>query len=340
MSNVVLHIGMPKTATTFLQRNVYRRHSDIESLRRLAGRDDSPENLHIFNLNSLSDDKFDPVATRYFYQQRIQNSSRKCQLLSWEDLSQSKARVTYQQKAERLFSVFGNSLFLVTIRNPLPLTYSLYSQWLRGVSKPNSSRTYMKYNSWLKRHLKKIGRGEPSELMKLMQGDVVNAYAKFFGEGNARIFLYEQLVADKNAFGRNMAAAMGVDPDQFVQLMGNRPVHQRLSVPHIKFIKHFKRPQSKQKPFDNLLKTYLRQLPEDWRTAVVDEMQGHDLRSPDEVIYWLSKFLFSYFDKARRPDIEEIEPEHEKDLLALTTPGLRAIAERFSLPLKDYGYDL
>lgn len=132
MAKVILHIGLPKTATTLLQQFVFNKLNDkIDYLGVIQPREEEQNNLflEILSLTTCSNTE---------YLQRLEtvksavgnrlNMQRLPLLVSEEMFSVDSGEVTWQGKLNRLGQLFeGHELtVLVTVRDPVSAVFSYY----------------------------------------------------------------------------------------------------------------------------------------------------------------------------------------------------------------------
>jgi hypothetical protein len=206
---VVIHIGLPKCASTTMQRFVFNQHPDIQFLgiyRPVYEWDAETD----YMVNAPAYDYLTVLKgteTLAFSQERLDGllpapEPGKIAVLSDEDLS-FPDKVDRVTKAQRLKASFPNAVILVTIRNPVEWVESWYLFEMRKLTK------YVPFDDWMDRHWRKL---EKSILRVLRYRALVQCYAELFGKNNVRITTLEDLRRDQPAFIRRICAEVGVDP--------------------------------------------------------------------------------------------------------------------------------
>jgi len=129
---VILHIGLPKTATTLLQQHVFtqlNKHIDYVGVKQPRLQNQEALYSDIWTLvcaeNSEYHQEIDVVKARI--KNRL-NSSNKTFVLSEECFCLDSSKTTWQEKLNRLANIFQdyNVQVLVTIRNPISAIFSYY----------------------------------------------------------------------------------------------------------------------------------------------------------------------------------------------------------------------
>lgn len=230
--NTLIHLGMPKTATTFLQMYLFAQHSQVSYLGKFEG-----ESLFVTPaIKRLAKCLRQP---RPFHNRRqFPELSRKVDELraSGKLLVFSDEGFTYsgrdnkRAQAETMRQVFGDAKILITIREPLSFMETLYLQELRGYHYHPSSykRLTRKFgmpprhfdidpwmdNAWSCNH--------HGAFDHLMVYDTAEAYADVFGEQNVLVKVYEEMKGANIPFVRQLSAEIGIDADESERLTASQ----------------------------------------------------------------------------------------------------------------------
>lgn len=116
----ILHIGLPKTATTSLQSNVF---PELIKLRPHINYNDPIiiQDLYLYMRGMLNEDRLDVLKSKL---------SAKNNFISFEFLVNSNPR-QWESSAEKIFNLFGNqTTILITVRDSESFMRSIYLQSL------------------------------------------------------------------------------------------------------------------------------------------------------------------------------------------------------------------
>lgn len=201
-----IHIGYPKTATTWLQRHVFSQHPEITYWTSL-------ENMKwIRQLPRLHDFDFHPDT----YREEILSSiadNNKIIVVSLESLVGDPFAGGYNSRinADRLHSLFPHAKIVITIRNQLTIIESLYKQYIHEGGSCSLDRFL---------------RLEPYRLhfsMNFLLYDrVIEYYFKLFKESSVAVFLYEALKDNPQDFLVDLFSFLGVNPKESTVDLGVR----------------------------------------------------------------------------------------------------------------------
>lgn len=188
-----IHIGYHKTASTFLQTEVFSRVDGLIGLNLLDVEMDQwffnnfiNVNSHAFNRDSFKNSFMTMVS------ERIQDNtdSHVC-AISDENLSGDiYTGLESRELMNRLYSVFGTTKILIVIRNQIDIVLSTYSDYIlvggtRGVKQ------------WLTGHETKYGL----LLEKIKYSSLIEDYMTVFGRENVHVVQHEKLFDDVDGIG-------------------------------------------------------------------------------------------------------------------------------------------
>ncbi len=192
---IVLHLGLCKTGTTFLQRRFFPNLKYANT----CGFTDSDLNRYILHSGEYT---FNPkTATLYFHNLSLQSNDPLKIILSSEGFSGNPwdGGQTRKRTAERLASVFPEATVMVVFRKPAALLESLYCQYvqcggtltrhhfLRHKQHPvNINPDYFAYGSYLK-HLQDL-----------------------FGDNHVHAYFFEDLKSNPENFLNQMCLDIGL----------------------------------------------------------------------------------------------------------------------------------
>jgi len=230
MSDMVIHIGFSKTATTTLQRAVFQNHSQIYYLGKILksqhGHQCISSDTYDFIAPLLwkTDQPFDLDAARKFFAETLRPrvDRNKIMLGSWEDLGQ-RGMGSFKTSLDRLVAVCGNCKILIVIRNPVSRIPSMYLQHLRGNQK-QLVKTFITFEEWLDIEEQRLGNFE--EIFSYRE--YIESAVGLLGTENVGVFLYEEFDADPDQYLRGVSAFLGVDAKETIDLAEGEHHHTRL----------------------------------------------------------------------------------------------------------------
>lgn len=181
MKQTIIHIGFPKTGTTFLQKYldlhpaVYHNRKRFESYYKTGKIDDK---IVIKNIEETTDILSEELLSVWHGDDSQENI--RTYNLNYDILKQKK------EVAENLKALFPNAKILITVRGYSSLIKSLYSQYLFGGG--TRSVTYFLKNS-------------QEMIIQLFNYDyVIYTYQEIFGKENIYIIPFEFLVDSPNNY--------------------------------------------------------------------------------------------------------------------------------------------
>jgi glycosyltransferase involved in cell wall biosynthesis len=320
------HIGVPKTGTTFLQKRLLQRHSQIHyighynaaesrPLRPIAGRNEQIDCL-LKELLFENHGRPDLALSRGIYDREILpfQSQGMLPVWSWEVMIDGPVEVRIK-RANNLREIFGEARILITIRHPVSLVCSAYLMYL---NRNNLSYLYRKEAPYL------VGLDEWLDMNKFNTDTVprsfldyarnIEIYAQIFGRDSMKILLFEDLLADQDAYIRSVCEFMEIDVEEAFLLTRN--VRQRsgwseAQFQRLKDIKH--------SPVRSLVFRYasMRQR---------RKMLGFDAQS-----------VRKDTSPKKRMDLSEAWVKWVEDL---TRSGNRHLADKWGLDLEKHAYPL
>jgi hypothetical protein len=192
-----IHVGDYKTGTTYLQKEIFPNHPEIQYLG-----DTFTNSIHeeifrkIVDMRDL-DFNSDILKSKY---ERSYTKERKYTGVSREALSQSNFITGEHAKrnAERIKSIFGNVKIIYVIRDQISMLESIYSQYI----KMGGTRSF---NNWFLDPIECRGIIE-----RLKYDKNIQMYYDIFGKDNVLVLLYDELKEDKQKFINKIFTFIGV----------------------------------------------------------------------------------------------------------------------------------
>lgn len=215
---IYIHVGFPKTATTFLQKKIFRKLPGFLYLGREYSPGEKmwidPEFKHlIWSLCRIEEVNFDADYYRKVFLPFFENaeSEDKQLLISDEKLTLSTICASRRVIAERLRRLFYDKdvKIIFTIRNQIDASISLYIY----------TNAIVPFPLWVKNKLKEENFASPNPLHTFLYYEVIKVYEELFGKENIRILLHEDLKKNKELFIKQLKNAFDMgEKDMLIPL--------------------------------------------------------------------------------------------------------------------------
>jgi hypothetical protein len=229
MMSTVIHIGLPKTATTTLQREVFARHSAINYLGKpfvkknghlVEGSSGRLSNHIIGNVWRQDSLTYNGVHNKLdldtFMANMNLSNTGKTIVVSEEGLSGG-GFADRGLVATRLKELFGPAKILITIRNQFTCLPSLHTHYYR-----KKLISMLQFERWLELVMHSSNFSTMTQQWMLRQylyHDLLCLYQGVFGQANVKVMLYEQMGQDLATFSREISDFMGIDVDETARLL-------------------------------------------------------------------------------------------------------------------------
>ena len=317
MTRCCIHVGLPKTATTMLQVDLFPHHSQLDYLGKFCERRsmfrDSAVRAIIMDIARGNVFKPDLDRCRSRFAESIGPAAMagKVPLWSSEDLTGGALR-RRRARAENFRAVFGDCRVIITLRHPLRLMESMYLYKLRDANlgagrQLGSAPRYFGIDQWLREGW---NRPEKGALAHLEYARTIEILAGVFGRDAIGIFLFEQLVEDAQRFLRSLCGFIGIDPAEGIRLTAGKRQNDRLTAAQLDRIKAIEH--------SVLRSTAFRFAPKALRERMLGR-RGANGSSPARA---------------------QVSPEWRERIVELTRPGNRRLVEQWKVPLDRYDYPL
>lgn len=235
-TNLCVHVGFPKTATTTFQQHVFPAHSGIEYLGKFIpgfGYRSELITTEIGRLITRDSTLYDgPGLLREELSAITAARPDKLVMISSESFVQEQA-TDRGVVAQRLREACGACRIVITIREQLSIIRSFvtmhgrYGQYLFLAKEPDEAFDLpLSMAEWLRITSHYPDRNFQSTVR---YAEVVECYARLFGRENVGVFLYEELVADQDAYVSKLASFLQVDPAEMNRLLTGH--HENRSMP-------------------------------------------------------------------------------------------------------------
>jgi len=320
----VIHIGMPKAASTTLQCRLFAAHSEIYYL----GRYDGAMYYELYRqYDACRDATVQAMMKQIAYDNVYDPDFSQCRELlsqvlvpakeknllpvwSWESYATdilAKRRV----RARNLRKVFGKARIMMTLRHPVALLESAYFQQLKrdnigAYAKFGKLPYYRPIDAWLDENFS----GEI--ISHLEYAETLRIYADLFGPANVRVFLFEKLVENGNRFFSDLCRWMDIDGEEGLRLVADSVDNQRWTTVQLERLKEISSSKRKALVF-----------------AFQDKKRRKKMLGLNE-----EGVPFLGSEKARA----SISEAWQSKIYELTAEGNRWLEQNFNLPLEKYGY--
>lgn len=216
MPKFVIHIGLQKTASTFLQDMVFPNLTDIRFLE--SRYQNSEAYLFInelkkppgqYNIDRFSGE-LKNITTKYSDQDTV--------LISSEGLA---ANIHRHEIAKRIQEIIPDATILLVLREQFSMVESAYLQLSRGFGK---KRDYISFSHFLENEFYTMGF-----INRLEYFDISEMYRCLFGRTNIKLLFFEDLAKDRKYFLEKLLFDIGSDLNYPDLNLNKKKVHSRLT---------------------------------------------------------------------------------------------------------------
>lgn len=245
----LIHIGLPKTATTMLQRHLFAKHSQIyflgisdvmgERYRRCR---DAKTLSIMFDAVWKEPSKPNVELCRKRYQeiQCIASDNQQSPLFSLETLSLN-TRGWREIRASNLRKILGRSKIVMAVRHPVELIRSVYSQYIKReliFAAPGKAARLLDINQWINKGFKK---SHTPPTCHLDYARTIQTYANQFGKKAVYVAVFEDLKEDSSNFIRNLCRFLDIDSQEGLDLTAQKSANVRLSSANMEALRSIRR---------------------------------------------------------------------------------------------------
>ncbi|SFZ97908.1 hypothetical protein MNB_SV-5-1505 [hydrothermal vent metagenome] len=240
-SDIIIHVGYPKAASTTLQKHLFHKHSQLLNLSLYPtfniGIDTNEDhnislyekdpNLQKFyeNITQMESIEYDYSDTIKLYKENIlpyidsnKISKTKKTIFSNERFtSVFYAHKDNGVKAQRIYSLFPKAKIIIIIRNQIDWLKSQYRD------RPFDPRNFdlaipMNFDKWVKM----IYWDKSIKQLSMLEYDkIILYYQQLFGKDKVGVFLFEDLVFEKEKFSNELSSFMGISADETYNILKN-----------------------------------------------------------------------------------------------------------------------
>lgn len=215
---VFLHIGYHKTASTWLQQQIFPKHPSIA-----YWATQRPEYAWLPEAARVHDFAFDAQKCQALYKELRTKPTPGPVVVSWEGFvgDPFSGAQTSMRNAVRLHSIFPDAQILVVIRNQLDMLDSLYRQYIQEGGTCS-----------LERLLNLGPRNRVYFSMDYLRYDLlIDHYRALFGHQSVHVFLYEDLARSPSEFLDRLFFIIGVEQMSYDKEVLEKKPNQSLSSP-------------------------------------------------------------------------------------------------------------
>lgn len=212
MPRPIVHIGYPKTATTWFQKEFYPRVSG----RRYVDRDELRQAF--LSANAFT---FDPEHAR----RRLENPDRGAILICEEGLSgylhnAGVMETVTRAFAERLNRMLPDAEIVIMLRSQPAIIASTYQQYVRAGGTHSPKRYLFPHRFLYRNHLEHY-KIPLQDVAHFDYVPLIRCYRRLFGDGRVHVFLYEHFLSRPEEFLRSFSARLDLSVD-WDSISGNR----------------------------------------------------------------------------------------------------------------------
>jgi len=208
MKNVFIHVGYPKTSTTWIQECFFSEHPDLHylgtTLKKPANKDiKGPRVGWLSKMANVHSNDFD---ADYFQQEaELTMKNDKLNCVSYEGFVGDPFNNWFnlEVRARRLAAVFPNAKIMITLREQVSLMASMYGEYLKA------GGTYP-VEAVIDWDEGQVGRHEAFVLSQLKYDKTVKLYQELFGKENVLVLFYEEFLWDKIVYLERICQFAGI----------------------------------------------------------------------------------------------------------------------------------
>ncbi|WP_373479516.1 sulfotransferase domain-containing protein [Geminocystis sp.] len=209
-NQLLIHIGYPKTASTWLQQEIFK-DEKMGFFSPWRGHwSDSIAVDQFITVNSFS---FSPENAYAAFENGLKEGKKKhlCTVLSQEMLScnfMDQSGYWGKEVAQRLYQVFPKAKILIVIREQKSMIFSAYGHYIRKGGRHSIEQLISTKNI-------KSGLYPLLRLYCLEYHYLINYYYNLFGENQVLVLPFELLKKDKNLYLQKICQFVGIENQSF-----------------------------------------------------------------------------------------------------------------------------
>jgi hypothetical protein len=227
-----IHVGFPKTGTTFLQKHLFDNHSEINNIFSNSAPLQNESLKDFLKLLVVTNDTDFDTRIKYFKKeaQKIDLVSDKINLLSYEVFTSGidNFELDIFKTFERIKTVFCNDdircKVFFTIRNQPQYIVSRYAQG--SIKFESEKKEWASFSNFLKYFDSIEERGACTKSSKFFDtikyNNIYLGLSKIFGKDNVKVFIYEKLKNNQVKFISEMSQYFLINVDEAIALTMNK----------------------------------------------------------------------------------------------------------------------
>jgi len=314
--STIIHLGMPKTATTAFQNLLFARHSQVHYLGKFAEKD-VPKPVHTALLMRQRRPK--PVEYDGILSADLGDQLAYCDehdlkpVLSKEGLSNGSYLRKFQQ-ALLFRRKFGKCKIIFFIREPVSFTQSFYAEMLKSFQLRTRKRGWMlalppaPYYFDINQYMELAAQPGKVLMQYLKVADTASVYARIFGRKNVKIYIFEEFSRQPEKTILTLCRDIGIDSAEALELMGQKRANDRITTGYVQRLKEIQ-------ASSELTRIFQEMNPKQRREMLQPSNTGEKI-SPQLSPKWINI-------------IENLGIKQN-----------RRLVKDWNLPLEDYGYPL
>ncbi len=243
---LLLHVGLPKTATTTIQRELFACHPEVYYLGKIVNKSNKTRKFCLDKITYQILENILWELKKPLKKDNIRNllktkllptvSPEQVIVGSWEGLG-NRSIENHTEMLTRAKNIFGGCRIMITLRNPINQIPSEYIQNLHGhFIKRNKIwlglNTFVDIENWYSKREKFIGRVSPL----LNYSDCIRTSIELLGKENVGVFLFEDLQNNPSEYYRSICNFMNIDSDVGIALTEQKHLHGRISQRQIDYL--------------------------------------------------------------------------------------------------------
>ena len=236
MSKIIFHIGVAKTGTTSLQRNLFNK---LENCSNLGYPNNANELYQNFSYGIRVAEDIDVKNYIEPFADKVKEESMRCPLvIISDDGLQGRGTYVYSYPIARIKSFFPNAEIMITVRNQLTAIQSYYCYGgyrLKQVPAANefNRKKQITFNEFLDYSIHNHGN---TYLHYLKYQQLLRVIERHFSKEKIHVLLFEEMVKRPEIFLSHMAKILGRDVDDLLAIWGReKPKNTRQSASYLRY---------------------------------------------------------------------------------------------------------
>jgi len=195
LPNIFIHPGAPKTASTFLQNEIFDKHPEVHNIGR-PNHGTAGHSALLHALTFLEDAQNAQETVQEFFEAAASDVRKNaCSTIIYSNESLSDAQLS-SVVASRIHSAIPKAQIILTVRNQFNLLQSLYTgdrAVLKNVPAPYAGRP-VTFDAWFDHALSSI---DTSDAKIANFNRAYHSYAEVFGSKQVHVLLYVFIIQRK-----------------------------------------------------------------------------------------------------------------------------------------------